>query len=70
MGHGHGINPETLTRIRAMQAEQLAKVEQARREGKYRRNRPVWTKLNRVGAGIALGVLGLIVAWVLYLAFF
>jgi len=34
----------------------------------HRLNRPVWTKVNRLELLIAVGIIALIVAWVLYLA--
>jgi len=48
--------------------QKLAEVESKRREQMYRLNRPVWTKVNRLELLIAVGVIALIAAWVLYLA--
>ncbi len=50
------------------EAEQLARHNQKRSEEMHRLNRPVWTKVNRLELLIASAIIGLIVAWVLYLA--
>lgn len=60
------INPDAPGRIRAAQAEQAARLEQQLRAEKLRRNRPVWTKINRLELLIAAIVIGAIALWILY----
>lgn len=45
----------------------LAEVESQRKEQMYRKQRPVWTKVNRLELLIASAIIAAIVAWVLFL---